>query len=205
MREAGAHSTKPGATIKGARKRSDLIDLAEEILFDAGHEALTLRAVAARASIRLGHLQYYFPSRADLVAALLSRIVESALARLAPRLGRQGVEHPAEEIVHVLLADHKDIRLVRVFAELWALAGRDEAVAAALTRFYGSYRDMVSEAIGARNPTLAPELCRQRASVFIALIEGASLFRSGIADSLESDTDATLVSTAVALLEDGRR
>lgn len=204
MREARADSTKPGATSKGARKRSDLIGLAEEILFEAGHEALTLRAVAARADIRLGHLQYYFPNRADLVDALLSRILESALVRLAPRLGRQGAEHPAEEIVHMLLADHKDIRLVRVFAELWALAGRDEAVAAALARFYGSYRDMVSEFIGARNPTLAQELCMQRASVFIALLEGASLFRSGIADSQGAGADVTLVATAVALLADGR-
>ncbi|MEV0293851.1 TetR family transcriptional regulator [Nocardia sp. NPDC050710] len=204
MSDKDEESAVRGATTKGSRRRTELLDSAEEILLESGHEGLTLRAVAARAQIRLGHLQYYFPNRADLVGAVLDRTLETSLQRLAPLLWDVEVTRPAEELVRLLLAEHRDTRLVRIYAELWALAGRDEAVGAAVRRFYGSYRNLVFETIRARNPMLPEALCAARAGVLMILIEGASLFRSGIADRVDAATDAVLIATAAALLNPDR-
>jgi AcrR family transcriptional regulator len=49
------------------------------VLIEEGYAALSIRRIAARAGVRLGHLQYYYPSKADIVRALLERHLESAI------------------------------------------------------------------------------------------------------------------------------
>ncbi|MFE0013149.1 TetR/AcrR family transcriptional regulator, partial [Streptomyces erythrochromogenes] len=68
-------------TPKGHQRRAALLDAAEHVLGSAGGAELTMRAVADAAGVRLGHLQYYFPARSDLLAALLDRILTASLAR----------------------------------------------------------------------------------------------------------------------------
>ncbi|MFB6889570.1 TetR/AcrR family transcriptional regulator [Kitasatospora sp. NPDC056327] len=188
---------------KGVERREALLDAAEGVLVAEGGPELTMRAVAAAAGVRLGHLQYYFPTHADLVAAVLDRVLRRSAERLAPLLtppeGSERTDH-AGEVVTALLADQEDARLVRLFAEVWALAARDAAVAGAVRGFYGDYRDQVAAFLARRRPDL-PEAAQQaRAGVFIMLIEGASLFRSGVAGEREPATDDTLVRTALDLL-----
>lgn len=193
---------RAATTAKGARRRAALLDAAERILFESGYGGLTMRAVAATARTRLGHVQYYFPSRTDLIAAVLRRTLDRALDRLAP-LFAEAAEHTppdTEGLIRQLLAEHDDPRLVRVYAELWALAGRDEAVSAVTRAFYGEYEAHVVGFLRARDPALSDTVCRARARVFTMLIEGASLFRSGIAARRTEETDAELIATATALL-----
>ncbi|MFE1405344.1 TetR/AcrR family transcriptional regulator [Streptomyces sp. NPDC058770] len=190
-------------TAKGAQRRAALLDAAEKILFESGYGELTMRAVAATAQTRLGHVQYYFPSRTELIAAVLRRTLDRSLDRLAP-LFADAAEHTPPDIeglIRQLLAEHDDPRLVRVYAELWALAGRDEAVAAVTRTFYGEYQDHVAGFLRARNPTLPVTVCQARARVFTVLIEGASLFRSGIAAHRTEEADAELINAASALLD----
>lgn len=208
-------------TGKGAQRRAALLDTAEELLVTAGSAELSMRAVAAAAGVRLGHLQYYFPSRADLVAAVLERVLTRTEQRLAPLLapapdGGGGDDGPGggsggegagpdpavadARLVRALLADQDDPRLVRLFAEVWALAAGEESVAAAVRAFYRDYRDRVAAFVAARSPGLTPEECRARAQVFLMLVEGASLFRSGLAGERDPAADEELVRTARALL-----
>ncbi|WP_431969377.1 TetR/AcrR family transcriptional regulator [Nocardia sp. bgisy134] len=203
MTHPGGEARRAGATTKGEQRRADLLDIAERILVDSGYGELTMRAVAAKAEVRLGHLQYYFPTRTDLVGAVLRRTLESSLRRLEPLLARPVAEQSAEDLVRTLLAEHDDPRLTRIYTELWALAGRDETVASEIQKFYSSYQSHVIEVIVARNPDLAPEICRARARVFAIIVEGAALFRSGIAAHRDETADRVLIATAAALL-DGR-
>ncbi|MEV5204307.1 TetR family transcriptional regulator [Streptomyces sp. NPDC053720] len=194
---------KPTATTaKGAQRRAAILDAAEQILFESGYGELTMRAVAATAQTRLGHVQYYFPSRTELIAAVLRRTLDRSLDRLAPLFTNATAHTPpdAEGLVRQLLAEHDDPRLVRVYAELWALAGRDEPIATVLRTFYGDYQDHVAGFLRARIPALPDTVCQARARVFTVLIEGAALFRSGIAAQRTEAADAELIKTATALL-----
>ncbi|MFG2631459.1 TetR/AcrR family transcriptional regulator [Streptomyces sp. NPDC048473] len=193
---------RTATTSKGAQRRAVILDAAEKILFESGYGELTMRAVAVAAQARLGHVQYYFPSRTELIAAVLRRTLDRSLDRLGPLFADAATHTPpdAEGLVCQLLAEHDDPQLVRVYAELWALAGRDEAVAAVLRTFYGDYQDHVARFLRARNPALLDTVCQARASVFTVLIEGAALFRSGITAHRTEAADAELITTATALL-----
>ncbi|MFJ6621842.1 TetR/AcrR family transcriptional regulator [Kitasatospora sp. NPDC091335] len=186
-----------GLSGKGAQRREQLLDTAEELLVTAGGTELSMRAVATAAGVRLGHLQHYFPTHAELVAAVLDRVLARSVERLAPLLD------PAREedaLVREILADQEDPRLVRLFAELWALAARDASVAGAVQAFYTRYRELVSAFLAERHPALGEEERHARARVFIMLVEGASLFRSGLAGTRDEAADAELLRTARALL-----
>ncbi|MFI1866081.1 TetR/AcrR family transcriptional regulator [Streptomyces jumonjinensis] len=186
-------------TAKGAARRAALLDAAEAALVGGGHTALSLRAVADAAGVRLGHLQYYFPSRDTLVAELLARILQRSLDRVAETVpdGR------LDELVALLLAQQTDAQLVRVFVELWALAARDEAVAVRVRAFYRQYADLLTDRIRTHAPGVPPEEHRARAEVFIALIEGGSLMRSGVAGTPSAATDALISRTALGILTGG--
>ncbi|MFJ7255609.1 TetR/AcrR family transcriptional regulator [Streptomyces sp. NPDC098085] len=193
---------RTATTTKGAQRRALILNAAEKILFESGYGELTMRAVAVTAHTRLGHVQYYFPSRTELIAAVLRRTLDRSLDRLAPLFADAATHTPpdAERLVRQLLAEHDDKQLVRVYAELWALAGREEAVAEVLRTFYVDYQDHVARFLRARNPSLSDTVCQARANVFTVLIEGAALFRSGIAAHRTEAADAELVNAAVGLL-----
>ncbi|MFI2607610.1 TetR family transcriptional regulator [Kitasatospora sp. NPDC018619] len=190
-----------GLSGKGAQRREELLDTAEELLVTTGGGELSMRAVAAAAGVRLGHLQHYFPTRTELVAAVLGRVLDRSVERLGPLLDpARARDARLGGLLGALLAEHQDPRLVRLFAELWALAARDPAVAAAVRAFYTRYRELVAAFLAERHPGLAEEERRARARVFIMLVEGASLLRSGLAGTAEPATDAELLRTAEALL-----
>lgn len=64
----------PGATPRGAKRRQQLVDAATAILEAAGFEAISHRAVAARANLPLAATTYYFATLDDLRAAALSQL-----------------------------------------------------------------------------------------------------------------------------------
>ncbi|GAA0280489.1 hypothetical protein GCM10010302_17830 [Streptomyces polychromogenes] len=192
----------PGPTPKGELRRSALLDAAERILGSAGGAELTMRAVAETAGVRLGHLQYYFPARSDLVAALLDRILAASLERVAVLAengaGEAGGLGPA---LDALLGEHEDLSLVRLFTEVWAMAAHDEAAARAVRAFYGRYADHVADFIGRRLPGLPAATARSRAEVFVMVMEGSALFRSGIAGTPSPAAEARLRRVLRELLE----
>ncbi|MFD5437674.1 TetR/AcrR family transcriptional regulator [Kitasatospora sp. NPDC127067] len=190
-------SSVRGLSGKGAQRREQLLDTAEELLVTAGGTELSMRAVAAAAGVRLGHLQHYFPTHAELVAAVLERVLARSVERLAPLLDPGRDE---DALLGELLAEQQDVRLVRLFAELWALAARDPSVAATVRAFYDRYQELVACFLAERQPTLTEEERHARAQVFVMLIEGASLFRSGLAGTADAAADAELLRTALALL-----
>ncbi|SDT03798.1 transcriptional regulator, TetR family [Streptomyces sp. TLI_053] len=198
---ADGDSRTPARGRKGAERREALLDAAEEVLVAEGGPEWTMRAVAAAAGVRLGHLQYYFPTHADLVAAVLERVLRRSAERLAPLLSTDPDAPGAPTgVVTTLLAEQEDARLMRLFVEVWALAARDTTVAAAVRGFYDDYRTQVTAFLARRHPHLPEEERRARAGVFIMLVEGASLFRSDVAGAPDPTTDTTLVRTALTLL-----
>jgi AcrR family transcriptional regulator len=64
-------------------RRNDLLDAAEQVLSRGGPQALTLQTVAAEAGVSKGGLLYHFANKAELVAALVERLVADTNANLA--------------------------------------------------------------------------------------------------------------------------
>ncbi|MCS0638088.1 TetR/AcrR family transcriptional regulator [Streptomyces sp. LP05-1] len=189
-----------GPTAKGLRRRADLLDAAERLLSASGGAQLTLRAVADEAGVRLGHLQHYFPARADLLAALLDRVLTTSLARMAERTGPSADGADPGAVLSSVLSDHDDPPLVRLFTEVWSMAAHDEAAAEAVRAFYAQYAGHVAQVVRRQVPALDEAGARARAEVFVMVAEGAALFRSGITGRRTPATDAALRHTLRTLL-----
>lgn len=56
---------------RGTASRARILDTAREILAAEGLEGFVMREIAKRADMRLGNLQYYFPTRDDLLEAVI--------------------------------------------------------------------------------------------------------------------------------------
>ncbi|MEV6676522.1 TetR/AcrR family transcriptional regulator [Streptomyces erythrochromogenes] len=195
------HPVSPSApTPKGHQRRAALLDAAEHVLGSAGGAELTMRAVADAAGVRLGHLQYYFPARSDLLAALLDRILTASLARVSSLAQAGGAAGDPAAVLDTLLGDHDDPSLVRLFTEVWAMAAHDGDAAGAVGAFYAAYAGHVARFVRDRSPGLDPAAAHSRAEVFVMLMEGAALFRSGIAGRATPATDAVLRRTLLGLL-----
>ncbi|MER5779553.1 TetR/AcrR family transcriptional regulator [Streptomyces sp. NPDC002039] len=194
-------SPAPGPTPKGRQRRTALLDAAERVLTSSGGSELTLRAVAEEAGVRLGHLQYYFPTRAALLSALLERVLSSSLERVTALTVDTAHRSGYEAVLDSLLSDHDDPRLVRLFTEVWALAAHDEEAAAAVRAFYDQYVAHVAAFLRDQAPGLTVAEAHHRAEVFVMLMEGSALFRSGITGRRTAGTDARLRETVLALLE----
>ncbi|MFJ8563473.1 TetR/AcrR family transcriptional regulator [Streptomyces sp. NPDC093514] len=199
-------SAAGGPTSKGRQRRTALLDAAERVLTGSGGAELTLRAVAEEAGVRLGHLQYYFPARSDLLSALLDRILASSLERvtsltaLTARTAAHTHGTDREALLDAVLSDHDDPRLVMLFTEVWALAAHDEEAAAAIRAFYDQYVTHVAAFVREHAPGVSAAEAHHRAEVFVMLMEGSALFRSGLTGRRTAGTDARLREAALTLL-----
>ncbi|CAM3403690.1 TetR/AcrR family transcriptional regulator [Corallococcus sp. ZKHCc1 1396] len=166
---------------KGTERVGSILDAAMDVLVQDGAAGLSLRGVAQRAGVSLGNLQYYFPTKQDVVRALLARYLEQALQRVHARVEGGGSE-PAQRLRHAVdavLEDQDSPHACQFLAELWALAARDAMVADALAVFYAGYRAAVVELLRELLPDLTPARRERRAALLVAFFEGLSLFRGG--------------------------
>ncbi|WP_433727904.1 TetR family transcriptional regulator [Nocardia sp. CA-129566] len=177
----------------GAARQDALLDAAEELLRTLGYAQTSMRAVAAAADVRIGHLQHYFPSRTELIQAVLRRVIDRSRARL------RDVTDP-ESAVAYLLSEQEDESAVRLFIEIWAIAAAEPTIRPAVTEFYAEYVRQVAEFIRARQPRCDAATARARAETFVALMEGAALMRSGVAANRSDATDRVVRDTALTLL-----
>lgn len=173
--------------------RTRILNAAQRILVRGGAPALTLRGVAAAAKMSLGNLQYHYRSLDLLFAALLERVLEQGIARVS-KLAGTGERPDAGDIIDLLLTDHDDPHLVRLFVEIWAAAARRPQLRRPLEKFYDEYARALAT-IGDGGP-----LAERRARVAIALLEGSSLFRSGLCGVRSAQVDGVTRQVLLELL-----
>ncbi|GAT88108.1 TetR family transcriptional regulator [Paenarthrobacter nicotinovorans] len=193
---------------KGALRRAALLDAAEEVLVTKGNANAAMRDFAAAAGVRVGHLQHYFPTRADLIRAVLERSLERSLHRLndvtdvdlAPEAaGGLGMDE-SRRLLAALLREHSDMADVRMHLEIWALAASDEAAAGALRGFYSRYAAHVQGLVRRGRPELPDQEANAVAAAIVSLFEGAAVTRSDIAGLRTVHGDQAIIRTAQWLI-----
>jgi AcrR family transcriptional regulator len=173
---------RPGTAVlpKGRERIEAILDAATGILIDEGYAHLSTRKIAARAGVRPGHLQYYYPSKQDVVRGLLERYLERATCAFGERMAAAATtpEGRLDATLDGILNGQQSTATCRFFWELWALAARDPAVADAMQAFYRAYwRDLVAALLDAQ-PALGRPRAERRAALLVAMLEGLTLFRS---------------------------
>lgn len=160
---------------KGERRREEILQASRAILVEEGWEAFSLREVATRLGIRHGHLQYYFPTKQDLLVAIYDAEVSTYTA-LIEKVARKKATR-ADLIRQILnqsitTAQRPETELFFIAA---ALAHRDPEMAAILERDNKVYRDSLSDAFA----VIAPEMPTKRRELLArfvqTLVDGLSL------------------------------
>lgn len=141
-----------------------------------------LRSVADAAGVALGNLQYYFPTRASLVEAVVFaeadedlRVIEDAVTSLG------GEDDPAEALVATAatLLDrwHGDARGIYVSAG--AMAMTEPSLASLLDEVWGRFHESIAMVVRSVDPDADEDEVNLRSLAVTALLDGSSLQRPG--------------------------
>jgi AcrR family transcriptional regulator len=161
---------------KGEARRAEILDAAEQQLIHQGAEGLGLRSVARAVGISVGNLQYYFPTRADLLDALFERHTEEFREELAAR--QAGATEPREQFE--LLVDYwlgvQHTRGQSLFWHLWAISAHDDSARTLMVRVYAVLQDRICEWLAEIHPGIDRVDATARAAAIAGIIEGSGLF-----------------------------
>ena len=190
------------ATEKGATRREAILEAATALLLDEGYARFSARGVAARAGLRLSHVQYYFPNPAEILAELLDRFVQRYSAEIRARFEAPGSgEQRLHRALDFLLNDEAYRRDCGIFMlEVASFAARNQAIAEALSRYYAVYLQGFENIVKTLNPALTPRERARRARQAVAFIEGMAMTRPHMGARGEADFSAREATRAILRL-----
>lgn len=160
---------------KGKARRAAILAEARRALLDVGYSRVSLRRVAQALGISLGNLQYYFPTKDSLIAAVIVQETERAAAFLREiAWDPKAPERCIREAVEALLRYYAG-PAGRFYAIAEFLALDDPRYARLKAEGYGDLRSYTGELVAVMAPHLDEARCAALARVLIALIDGAAL------------------------------
>jgi AcrR family transcriptional regulator len=165
-----------GAYKKGKDRRLQILRAARKCLIDSGYHNFSMRKVADSAGIRIGNLQYYFPTKAELVQAMLDGVIEEYLEVWAEIRSRGTPEEQFLAIIEDVVLDLNTRQTTVFFPEVWSLSNHETFVTRAMDAMYETYRGVLVEVILEMNPSLSPVQAHHLALFISASIEGHTMF-----------------------------
>lgn len=165
---------------KYSDRRDEILDTTIAVLANEGYTSVSMRSIADRIGIHLSTLQYYFPTKRDLLNSTIERSIGSML-RLMDEITLSSSSDPKKVLRKALkihLAACHDRTIARLFVALWAMAGHDEDVSQLLNEVYKRDCERYSTLIKKANPLLSRRTCEHRAVLILAQLEGLVLFIS---------------------------
>lgn len=173
-----AFPPREGGYTKGHETREMILHAALHLLVESGYRAMSMRRIAAACDMKLGNLTYHFPSREDLVQALLDAVISAYEIEFekimhSPQLAPEARLNLYCETV---LEDLRTLKTTRFFPEIWALSNHDPFVFERMHELYARARMPLVEIVAEMRPDLN-EHKRDALVLFIsAAMEGLTVF-----------------------------
>lgn len=167
-----------------------ILSAARRVFIRDGGAAFSTRRVAKEASVSLGAVQHFFPSKNDLLSCMLEYAVnqfeggDQSVFEKLPVNGRARLL----AVIDIFIEDVWDSDCRQFFFNFWALACHNDAAAALRDAMYRHHVNRLAGFIGAAEPTITESRARELAVQIAAMIEGLMLFvgaRDVHADSRE--------------------
>ncbi|MEM9745051.1 MAG: TetR/AcrR family transcriptional regulator [Actinomycetota bacterium] len=160
---------------KGATTRTRILAETRRVLVDEGYDAVVLRSVAESVGIQLGNLQYYFPTRDDLLLAVMTAEAATDIDDIRAVAASAGppLDVLTQVVDHLVTKWRSDSGTVG--ATLGFLRMHKPDVEAAYRTVYAAFYEEIEQVIERAVPGLPREICRLRARLLTALIDGAAM------------------------------
>lgn len=161
---------------RGQRRRAELVEAGVAILAEDGSDALTHRAVAARAGANAGLVHYYFKGtrglRFEVAAEACQRSIGAVFDRvlLADDFGQMW-----DNISAVLAAAGDDPAAGRLSAEVASAAFGDGDIGELVRQELRRGRGRLEDWLRAQDESTTPEQARGTAAVLAAAVDGLVL------------------------------
>jgi len=135
-------SPRSGSRASGERTRVEILRAAKRVLATDGYARFTLRRVAGEAGLTVGNLAYHYPSKRNLVRALIMLLIEEYRMQVDARLRSAPSRSPGafRALVSWLIRDSVSTQTSRLFREFWTIALHDPVIANAIDRLYAEVR-----------------------------------------------------------------
>jgi AcrR family transcriptional regulator len=166
-----------------------------------GSASFSARGVAQEAGLSLGSVQHIFPSKDQLLAAMLqSRLSEydAAQQRYAAELPFNGEQRLIGVLEHYL-EDIWQPDTRKFFFNLFALSCHNHFAAHLVNEAYVFHRRLIASYVGAARPALTEPECLNIALQLAALIDGLMIYTAPGSKCVAKKADLTRMVTSTAL------
>ena len=165
---------------KNIERRDEILDTAIAVLASEGLSSVTMRSIADRIGIHLSTLQYYFPTKRDLLKSTIERIIGPEVRKQDEMTLDRKTEPKA--LLHRAIKGHLKASCeplaAKLFAALWGLAAHDSDVEDLLNEVYERDCKRYSALISKAAPALSRTVSDRRAVLLLAQLEGLILMVS---------------------------
>ena len=177
--ESSGHRPGTATQKRGAQRVDEILDAATVVLVQSGYGDFTMRRIADQAGMKLGNLQYYFPTKSDLLQALLEGEFDRYTLERQKLVGESNATPKSllNKLLDYILRDQENARCCSIFWELWALSTHDTGAAKVMDKFYQAYCAEIATLFREVNPNLGKRAAERRAALAVSMLEGLSLLR----------------------------
>jgi AcrR family transcriptional regulator len=131
----------------GLSARDLIVKAAAESLLENGYAGTSVRSIASRAGVAIGNLQYYFPTKSELLIEAWRQLTERSVEELRTSLNQ--MTDPIWLIESGIVSIWESLRRlgdIQLAAfDLLVQAPKQESLQAFLPELFARYRDVVEE------------------------------------------------------------
>jgi len=156
-----------------SERKQRILQVAIEIIARDGYGKLSMRGLARASGMKLGALQYHFPTWQDMLHALAAYIIQEYRRSFDALETGRGTPDLRETVQFIIDdAPGSALQADRLLPQLWAMALVEPVMEELLDNIYGGYLSILEELLviaGSRSP-------RVEALALMSLLEGSTLF-----------------------------
>jgi len=181
-----------------ASKVDEIVAVAAGVLERDGLDRFVMRHIADLADMKLGNLQYYFPTRDDLLDA----VVRSAFAEDLAVIYSAKIEAPDRRLARIVrtLSTRWSLHYGGAYLPIAVLALHNKRFQQTLSEIYATFHELMCDIVTEIDPQATRNTAQRRAFLMTSLLDGASL-QPGRNDPAISDSlvdDLTRLTLAIA-------
>ncbi|MGW0705614.1 TetR/AcrR family transcriptional regulator [Streptomyces sp. NPDC002643] len=162
---------RPTSSLRGQRRREQLVDAGVELLSEGGWPAVTTRSVAERAGANLGLIHYHWGGLQPLKRAIARRAGEMVFGPPTIQLLESADLDELLEKLPAMVAPSSDDLTTRLTVELIAGAVRDPELGEVLRESLAEARSHLTDWL----QTHLPDAPQGTATLLVALLDGLFL------------------------------
>jgi len=169
-----------------SERKQQILQAAIDIIIDEGYGSLSMRGLARASGIKLGALQYHFPTREAMLRAVVAYI-SAEYQKIFESMQSYDNSFGIKQIIDVALAEPAGgtLQVDRLWPQLWAMGKVEPLVADLVDDVYAVYIEILE----ARLKEAGSEAPRAEALCLLSFTEGSGIFL-GEGKRWESDAGA---------------